>query len=144
MITWADSSFVVSLYVDDSHTKKAMAYLAANPYAIVLTAFSKTEAQHALRMCAFRGDISERQLIQALMTFERDQDEGFYEPFELEGDSLFQKTAQLSHRHALSPGTRYLDILHVASALLVKSKRFLTFDARQGRLAGSAGLEVKP
>ncbi len=121
-----------------------MAYLAKNPYALALTAFSRTEAQHALRMCAFRGDISERHLTQALMTFERDQDEGFYESFELDGESLFQMTAQLSHRHALSHGTRYLDMMHVASALLVKGRRFLTFDERQGRLAGSTGLEVKP
>ena len=39
---------------------------------------------------------------------------------------------------------RYLDMLHIAAALLVGATRFLTFDARQGKLAKAVGLQVKP
>jgi len=141
--TWADSSFLVSLYVDDDHAEIAKAYLSKNPYPIVLTSFAKSEAQHALRMCAFRGDISEDELVRVLLTFERDQEEGFYEPARVDPEALFPKTAQLSHQYALSHGVRYLDMLHIASALLARSRRFLTFDKRQGKLAKSIGLEIK-
>jgi predicted nucleic acid-binding protein len=144
MKTWADSSFVVSLCIDDVHTEKARRYFAANPFPVSLTAFSMGEVQHALRLCAFRGEIPQQRMTQALLRFERDQSEGFFEPVQIESSSLFERTSQLSQRYALSHGTRYLDVLHVAAALLCKCRRFLTFDERQGRLAKTVGLEVKP
>jgi len=144
VVTYADSSFLISLYIDDNQSEAARSYLAKNPHPITLTLFSKSEAQHALRMSAFRGDISEVEMTRYLLVFERDRDEGIYESVHVDGEALFQKTAQLSHRYALSLGVRYPDMLHVASALLVKARRFLTFDSRQGKLAKSAGLEVRP
>lgn len=47
---------------------------------------------------------------------------------------------RLSARHSESQGTRSFDILHVASALVLGTGHFITFDARQGSLATSAGL----
>jgi predicted nucleic acid-binding protein len=35
-----------------------------------------------------------------------------------------------------------LDILHVASALSIKAKQFMTFDDRQSKLASLAGLRL--
>lgn len=40
-------------------------------------------------------------------------------------------------------GTRSLDILHVATALVLGCQTFHTFDTRQGKLARAAGLKVK-
>jgi predicted nucleic acid-binding protein len=70
--------------------------------------------------------------------------EGFYEMATIGSDDLFGKASQLSRRYALTHGVRFLDLLHIASALVVKSRQFLTFDARQGRLARAAGLDVRP
>jgi predicted nucleic acid-binding protein len=39
-------------------------------------------------------------------------------------------------------GTRALDVLHVASALTLGCKRFVTYDARQARLGRAVGLRV--
>ena len=144
MVAYADSSFLVSLYANDDQSEIAGSYLTQNPYPLTLTSFSKSEAQHALRMRGFRGVISEEEMVRCLLLFERDQDEGIYEFVPMDGEALFQKATQLSHRHALAQGVRYLDLLHVASALLVKSRRFLAFDVRQGKLAKSVGLEVRP
>ena len=141
---YADSSFLVALYMDDRHADPANDYLRKNPNPIVLTSFSKGETQHAVRMCAFRGDISEAEMTQGLLLFEQDQDEGLYEPFRLDAEELFKKAAQLSQRYARVSGVRYLDMLHVASALLAKSRHFLTFDQRQRKLAKRVGLEAKP
>ena len=57
---------------------------------------------------------------------------------------MFEKAALLSDRHGPMVGTRTLDILHVAAALVLDAKRFLTFDQRQHTLAKKAGLEVAP
>lgn len=144
MVTYADSSFLVSIYVDDEHTKLAQTYLSKNPRPLYLTPFSKSETQHALRLLAFRKIISPEVATRCLLTFDEDQEEGLYGMARIEGGDLFQKAAQLSHRHALELGVRYLDMLHVASALLAKGTCFLTFDARQRKLAKVVGLEVKP
>jgi hypothetical protein len=39
---------------------------------------------------------------------------------------------------------RTLDIIHVAAALAVGAKEFVTFDSRQAAVATRAGLTVKP
>ena len=40
-------------------------------------------------------------------------------------------------------GCRTLDIIHVAAALVLEAKEFVTFDTRQAALAKQAGLTVK-
>ena len=50
--------------------------------------------------------------------------------------------AELSQRHTPELGIRSLDVLHVACALELKLRHFLTFDERQQQLATAAGLKV--
>jgi len=47
---------------------------------------------------------------------------------------------ELSRKHTASIGCRSLDVLHVASALELELKNFLTFDRRQQKLAAAAGI----
>jgi predicted nucleic acid-binding protein len=135
---------VLSLYIEDAGTAAAKRYLVRNPEPLLLTGFSKSETQHAIRMLAFRKQRTTEEATRALLHLERDLSEGIYELKPAPAEDLFGKVAQLSNRHAVELGVRYLDMLHVASALLVHAKRFLTFDARQGKLAKAAGLQVKP
>jgi len=44
--------------------------------------------------------------------------------------------------HTFQTGARSLDILHVASAVLLGATDFITFDRRQAVLAGRVGLVV--
>jgi predicted nucleic acid-binding protein len=144
LVTYADSSFLVSLYIADGNTTSANKFIHENPQSICLTNFSKSEVHHAIRMLVFRGNIPHDVMTRGLLYFEHDQQEGLYTSIPFNAEDLFQKAAQLSNRHALEFGVRYLDMLHIASALLINAKRFLTFDARQGKLAKAVGLEVRP
>jgi predicted nucleic acid-binding protein len=143
LVVYADSSFLVAVYVEGSNTLHARSYLAKNPQPICITSFSKSEVQHALRMLAFQKHIDLAGMTRALLQFERDEIEGFYEISPVDPEDLFLKTSQLSNRHAVESGVRYLDMLHIASAVLVKAKRFLTFDLRQRKLAQIIGMEIK-
>ena len=49
----------------------------------------------------------------------------------------------LSADHSATLGCRMLDIIHVAAALVLGAKEFVTSDTRQGALAKQAGLTVK-
>ena len=51
---------------------------------------------------------------------------------------------RLSAQHTIPGGHRSFDILHVAAALELGAKEFLTFDARQSALAEAENLTVKP
>jgi predicted nucleic acid-binding protein len=51
---------------------------------------------------------------------------------------------QLSAQHTSRAGYRAFDILHVATALELGAKEFLTFDVRQGALAKTVKLKVRP
>ncbi|MCP5542890.1 MAG: PIN domain-containing protein [Akkermansiaceae bacterium] len=50
---------------------------------------------------------------------------------------------RLSATHSEKLGTRSLDILHVAAALVLGSTVFFTFDKRQAKLGKAAGLKVR-
>ena len=51
-------------------------------------------------------------------------------------------TERLSAQHTPGGGHRGFDILHVATALHLGAKEFLTFDANQKKLAQAEGLKV--
>jgi len=144
VVTYPESSFLVSIYIKDDNTAIGDKYLRENPGALCLTHFSRSETQHAIRMLAFRKIIPLHVMTQGLLTFEHDQRAGLYEMISSSADDLFRKAEQLSNRHALEIGVRYLDMLHVTAALLVNAGRFLTFDSRQAKLAKAVGLQVKP
>ena len=144
MVIYADSSFLVSLYLDEAHSARAKAYASGSAHPICLTYFSKAETEHALRMFAFRKEIALDEMTQCLLLFEEDQGTGIYRLLIFSSEELFNKASQLSKRHGLSFGVRFLDLVHVAAAVLAKAEIFLTFDARQAKLAQAVGLKVKP
>jgi len=55
---------------------------------------------------------------------------------------VYSLADRLSVKHTFEQGHRTLDVLHVATALHLKSKTFLTFDQNQASLAKREGLKV--
>jgi hypothetical protein len=60
----------------------------------------------------------------------------------LDMDVALAQAAKLSAAHAERLGARAIDLLHVASALLLEGELFLTTDTRQAQLARAEGLKV--
>lgn len=58
--------------------------------------------------------------------------------------ALFAKTLELADRHSARLGTRSLDLMHVAAALLLNAGTFLSFDEPQRKAAKAEGLKVLP
>jgi predicted nucleic acid-binding protein len=56
----------------------------------------------------------------------------------------YGRAEQLARRHSSVLGTRSLDILQVAAALVLKPDTFYTFDERQRELAKAEGMRVVP
>jgi hypothetical protein len=67
---------------------------------------------------------------------------GRYKLADLLWRATLRRAGELSREYTPSIGCRSLDVLHVASAVELEFKRFVTFDVRQQQLAKAVGLKV--
>lgn len=140
MSVYADSSFYVSIYVDDSHTKTAIERLSRRPR-VWLTPLHNAELAHAIAQQVFQRRLTQADADRAYRNFELDRDAGMWESTGFP-DAAFGTAIELARAHVARLGTRTLDSLHVAAALELKADQFWTFDERQAKLAKAAGLKV--
>jgi len=137
---YADTSFFVSLYLPDRHSKRAESLMASRP-AVWLTPFHVAEWTHAVEQHVFRRVLARMEGDLVHKRFEQPLESGLWAVVALP-ETAFELCAQLARRYAARLGLRTLDTLHVASALELRAERFWTFDQRQKRLARVAGLKT--
>jgi predicted nucleic acid-binding protein len=77
-----------------------------------------------------------------LVDFESDLRAGLIKIVPLDWSDVHRRAERLSEKHTIVHGHRAFDILHVATALHLGAREFLTFDANQRRLAEAEGLTV--
>ncbi len=94
---------------------------------------------NALQLHLFRKEINEDQLQSAVASFRADVDAGMLVVKPM-SDAIYVEAVRLSIRWSGRLGTRSLDILQVASAVVLGADTFYTFDDRQKKLAKAAGL----
>jgi predicted nucleic acid-binding protein len=142
LIAYADTGFLVSLYGQDSHSVAAR-LLAQNQPTFLLTPLGEAEFVNALELRIFRKEWTRGQARAIHDNFLQHQAAAIIRggPFPAEA---WEHAVILSRRHGAVLGTRALDVLHVACALILKPDVFLTFDKRQGQLAKAEGLRVLP
>ena len=140
MVTYADSSFVVSLYALDVHSHEAHRRMLQKPV-IWLTPINRTELAHSLSRQVFRARIDAATAVSAWNAFEQDCRQGLWVLMDLP-ERVWDRSIDLARRHGPGLGARTLDSLHVACALELKARRFWTYDERQGKLAEAVGLDT--
>jgi len=138
--TYADTSFLVSLYIPDRHSPEAERRMASSPV-VWLTPFHVAEWTNAVEQQVFRRAASRTEADQSHERFQQHRESGLWVEVALP-ESAFDICAQLARRHGARLGLRTLDTLHVASALELKAERFWTFDERQKKLARAVGLKT--
>ena len=143
MSVYADTSFLVSLYVLDANSERAAAHMQQAKLPILLTTFGELELTNAISLRLFRHELSPSKVKAAHALIHKDQADGVLLSKPLP-TSNFEKAMQMARRRTPQLGTRTLDILHVASALELKAEMFYTFDHNQARLARAEGLTVTP
>jgi uncharacterized protein len=142
--TYFDPSVLVKAYVAEAGTPEALALIRQVKPPIPLTHLHSIEIRNALRLKCGRGEITETELRAALRLFEDDVIAGRLEMAIYELVGLFQRAESLSSKHATFTLARTLDILHVAAALEIGCKEFVSFDERQRSLAVREKLKVSP
>ena len=139
---YADTGFLCSLYAPDLHTRRAAARMKHQALPLPFIWLHRIEFRNALRLRVFRGEISGAQRDGSLNALLADLAGGVLVAVAPALDEVLIESERLSANHSETLGTRSLDIIHVAAALVLGAGEFLSFDSRQKALAAAAGLKV--
>jgi predicted nucleic acid-binding protein len=137
---YADTSFVVSLYIPDNHSLEAQRQVLSQPV-FFLTPLHRAEWAHAVEQHVFRRVMPRTEADRLNQKFEEHRLSGMWSEVGLP-ERAFEVCVELARRHGARMGSRTLDSLHVACALELKAERFWTFDERQRKLAAAEGLKT--
>jgi predicted nucleic acid-binding protein len=138
---YADTSFIGSLYLQDANSTKITRMMQGAALPLLLTPLTEVELTNALFLQIFRKTLTAPQIYAAEALFREDLANGVFEmrPLSL---AIFDKARLLSRKQTPRMGTRALDVLHVASALVLQAGTLYTFDRNQRKLAEAEGLKV--
>jgi predicted nucleic acid-binding protein len=137
---YVDSSFLVSLYLSDRHSREARQRIMSAP-PLWFTPLHNSEWAHAVGQHIFRGELSLSEAQRMNARVEEHLAVGRWIAVPLP-ENTFELCADLARRHGPKLGMRTLDTLHVACALELKAERFWTFDERQAKLAKAQGMKT--
>lgn len=153
MRTCVDANVLIRLYLDFDGSGTARNLLTApetrRAWPLPITLLLSFEVTNGLHRMVFESRaggqwrVSPEAAAGALADFEEDlRAETFLKRSPLTLADIEPAFAALAARHTARAGFRTYDILHVASALTMRCKRFLTFDAKAKALAKLEGLET--
>lgn len=144
-MTYCDSSFLASLYVtsdvfNPQARKEASKFTRAIPY----TLLNELELLNALRRGLGDGSLDQSAHDAVIRDIDADEADALLKRADLNQIKLYEKARELSKKHTSALACRSLDILHVASAVVLGAKKFASFDHRQRKLAAAIGLPLVP
>jgi predicted nucleic acid-binding protein len=142
MQEYADTSFLVSLYVFDTNSAAANAYAQTwkRPPLLPFTPVSAFELNNTLR----RILRTKADLAVAAKRIRSDVAAGIYVSVPLQGYRLIDEADSISRAVATKHRARALDVMHLANARINGARALLSFDQGQRAAAQELGLRVLP
>ncbi len=140
---YTDPSALACLYLHQhERSRRMVAWRAGVQGALPVTHHGKTEIVNAVCLAVFRGELDEQGMELAIGDLESDFLHGHLRQADVLWRAALNRAVELSRAHTPRLGTRALDVIHVACALELKARHFLTFDERQQKLASASGLKI--
>lgn len=137
---YLDTSALIKLYLLERGSEEVHRLVSGQDEPLPVWELQEMELANALRLKAFRREITAKEVEGQLALFAQRKERGFYYFPDLDRGGLFEAFMSLSAAHTPKLGCRTLDILHVACARLLGSDLFVTADAKQHELAKKAGV----
>lgn len=144
MSAYADSSFLVRIYMLHPDSGVAITWMQRASAPLPYTPLHRNEVRTAIRLRVFRREITTAERAQAFREIDSDLKDNILTHVPVPWTDAFRESEQLGATHCETLGVRSADLLHVGLALALEATDFLTFDARQATLAQAVGLTVYP
>lgn len=148
MTVFTDTSFLCSLYRRQCFSPRANAFMARRGDPLPVTSLLLLEFRQSLRLQIrlhskdkTKG-FPKHEANQMLKDMQSDLKAKVLELVPVDWSDVHQIAENLSARHTEANGHRLADILHVATALHLSAKEFLTFDENQKLLAEAEGMKI--
>ena len=148
MIAYPDTSFLCALYRTQDNSPQAIAYRAGMTEPLHVTRLLLWDFRQSLRFQAYRHTHN-RQLghplheaVKMISDLNDDLHQGLVVSVEMDFIDVLVAGERISKSRTFPGGHRSFDILHVATALELGAKEFLTFDGNQIALATAEGMLV--
>jgi predicted nucleic acid-binding protein len=139
---YVDPSALRRAYVHDERSRAFCAWRARLGGALPLTRHGRGELVNSICLAVFRRNITGTVGDGAIADLAADLAQGRLSLVDAPWRQTLDRAADLSQEHTPRLGTRTLDVLHVASALVLGCRAFVTYDIRQAALAKTVGLRV--
>ena len=144
MTSYADTGFLVKLYLHEPESRQASLIAASTRKPILLSQLTVLELKNALHLNVFQKKITEATRRAAWSAFETDLAAGLHAVMPIPSADHYGKAGELADKYSGAEGNRSLDLMHVAAALLLQAGELLTLDSRQRKVAIGEGLKVRP
>jgi hypothetical protein len=148
VIAYPDTSFLCSIYREQDHSPLADKYRESMTEPLHFTRLLEFEFLQAIELqvwlhAADRTKGYSRHVADLMNAdWHADVASGANRVAACDMDAVLGLASTYSWQRTAKGGNRTLDILHVATAVHLGAKEFLTFDGRQKKLARHAGLTV--
>jgi predicted nucleic acid-binding protein len=150
MIAFPDTSFLCAFYRRQDNSPQAAAYFKVMREALQVSGLLLYEFRQSVRFQVWlhaqdkSKGYPQADGDRALTDLQTDLDTGALVVVTADWPDVHRLAETLSKRHTMTGGHRSLDVLHVATALHLGAREFLTFDTNQRKLAAAEKLKVKP
>ena len=144
MTGYADTSFLVSLYLPDPNSTIAQSTAIRASIAFPFTFLHALETRNAIELSVFRNHITPPQAAQAWSSLLRDIRAGKLVRPRIDWPLVLRQARVEASVRTRVIGSRSLDILHVICGRTLGAKDFFSFDRRQRHLASALGFNVLP
>jgi len=148
LIAYPDPSLLCALYRTQDHSERAVAYRRAMSESLHVTRLLLWEFRQSVRFQAFRHSNNRHvgypphEAEKMLSDLGDDISDGFVTMVEIDFINILVTGERISKARTFAGGHRSFDILHVATAIELEAKEFLSFDANQNALAAAEGLRT--
>jgi predicted nucleic acid-binding protein len=150
MIAFPDTSFLCAFYRRQDNSATAAAHFKVLTEALHVSSLLLYEFRQSARFQVWlhaqdkTKGYPQADCDRALADLETDLESGAVVMVAPDWPDIHRLAETLSKRHTMAGGHRAFDVLHVATALHLGAREFLTFDANQRKLATAVRLKVKP
>lgn len=139
-----DTSFLISVFLDDSNHIRARDLLLSVEEPIILSRLNLLEFQTSIRRMIGSRLLEEATGLRVIEEFGMMLEAGAFTEINPPEDGVWERAKKLTILHSAEFQLRSLDVWQIAFALEMGASRLWSFDDRQRKLAAAVGLELNP